>query len=89
MISSMRVVAGLGAAALAFSLLSPTPGRADSGDPIQQAYGINYACAGIGKASRADPRTGQSAVGTPPEAATAVQPRASTGSDWTLARMRR
>jgi hypothetical protein len=56
MISSMRVVAGLGAAALAFSLLSPTPGRADSGDPIQQAYGINYACAGIGKASRADPR---------------------------------
>jgi len=39
------------------ALAAPLPAVAQgAGDPILQANGINYACAGVGKASRSDPR---------------------------------
>ncbi len=42
---------------LAGLLLAPLPAAAQgAGDPILEANGIKYACAGVGKASRGDPR---------------------------------
>jgi hypothetical protein len=39
------------------SLSAPLPAIAQgAGDPILEANGIKYACAGVGKASRSDPR---------------------------------
>ena len=44
-------------AAAAVSALAPLAAQAQSGgDPILEANGIHYACAGIGKVSRDDPR---------------------------------
>jgi hypothetical protein len=43
-------------AALALLALAAAPARAQDGDPILEANGIKYACAGVGKASRGDPR---------------------------------
>jgi hypothetical protein len=38
-------------------LTAPLPAAAQgAGDPILEANGIKYACAGVGKASRSDPR---------------------------------
>ena len=38
-------------------LATPLPAAAQgAGDPILEANGIKYACAGVGKASRSDPR---------------------------------
>jgi hypothetical protein len=38
-------------------LAAPLPAAAQgAGDPILEANGIKYACAGVGKASRSDPR---------------------------------
>lgn len=38
-------------------LYAPLPAAAQgAGDPILEANGIKYACAGVGKASRSDPR---------------------------------
>jgi hypothetical protein len=51
-----RPLAALAATAFAGLLLAAPSARADSGDPILQANGIRYACAGIGKVSREDPR---------------------------------
>jgi hypothetical protein len=62
MISKPRILLGLGGLALAFSLFLPLSVSADSGDAIQEAYGIKYACAGIGKDSRHDPRWQKFAV---------------------------
>jgi hypothetical protein len=43
--------------ALLGSLAAPLPAIAQgAGDPILDANGIKYACAGVGKASRGDPR---------------------------------
>jgi hypothetical protein len=43
--------------AVASMLLAPLPAAAQgAGDPILEANGIKYACAGVGKASRSDPR---------------------------------
>lgn len=40
-----------------FTAMPPLPAAAQSGgDPILQANGIRYACAGVGKVSREDPR---------------------------------
>jgi len=44
------------AAALALLAIAAAPARAQEGDPILEANGIKYACAGVGKASRGDPR---------------------------------
>ena len=44
------------AALLMLSALAAVPALAQDGDPILEANGIKYACAGVGKASRADPR---------------------------------
>ena len=44
------------AAALALLAIAAAPARAQEGDPILEANGIKYACAGVGKASRSDPR---------------------------------
>jgi hypothetical protein len=44
------------AAALVLSALAAVPAMAQDGDPILEANGIKYACAGVGKASRGDPR---------------------------------
>ena len=52
MITSARV---LGMMTGAFLLAAPLLADAQS-DPIQQANGVKYACAGIGAASRSDPR---------------------------------
>jgi hypothetical protein len=46
----------LRAAALALSALAAVPALAQEGDPILEANGVKYACAGVGKASRGDPR---------------------------------
>ena len=45
------------AAALAMATSIATTARAQSGgDPILEANGVKYACAGVGKVSRGDPR---------------------------------
>jgi hypothetical protein len=45
------------ALALLSLLAAPLPAAAQgAGDPILEANGIKYACAGVGKASRSDPR---------------------------------
>ena len=44
------------AALLMLSAVAAVPALAQDGDPILEANGIKYACAGVGKASRADPR---------------------------------
>lgn len=44
------------AAALVLSAWAAVPALAQDGDPILEANGIKYACAGVGKASRGDPR---------------------------------
>lgn len=47
----------LAALALLGPLCAPLPAAAQgAGDPILEANGIRYACAGVGKASRSDPR---------------------------------
>jgi hypothetical protein len=43
-------------AALALLAIAAPPALAQEGDPILEANGIKYACAGVGKASRGDPR---------------------------------
>jgi hypothetical protein len=44
-------------AALALVAIAAAPALAQgAGDPILEATGIKYACAGVGKASRSDPR---------------------------------
>lgn len=55
MISKTRALSTLATMAFAASFLTPLPAGAD-GDPILQANGIRYACAGVGKVSREDPR---------------------------------
>src|SRR5262245_36700490 len=43
--------------ALLALLAAPIPAMAQgAGDPILEANGVKYACAGVGKASRSDPR---------------------------------
>jgi hypothetical protein len=55
--SSRSVQSVLCAAALALSSLAAMPAVAQSGgDLILDADGVKYACAGVGKASRSDPR---------------------------------
>ena len=45
------------ATVLALSIFAATPAAAQgAGDPILDANGIKYACAGVGKVSRGDPR---------------------------------
>lgn len=45
------------AGAALVSLAAPAPAVAQgAGDPILEANGIKYACAGVGKVSRSDPR---------------------------------
>ena len=44
------------AALLTLSALAAVPAFAQDGDPILEANGVKYACAGVGKASRGDPR---------------------------------
>ena len=45
------------AAALALLAIAAGPAAAQgAGDPILEANGVKYACAGVGKASRSDPR---------------------------------
>ena len=54
--SDRAVHPGLCAALLMLSALASVPALAQDGDPILEANGIKYACAGVGKASRGDPR---------------------------------
>ena len=48
--------------ACALAALASMPAAAQEGDPILEANGIQYACAGVGKASRGDPRWADFAV---------------------------
>ena len=55
--SNRPIHAALCVAVLALGTLSvPLPALAQDGDPILEANGIKYACAGVGKASRNDAR---------------------------------
>jgi hypothetical protein len=55
--SDRSIRPALCAAVLALSTLAATPASAQgAGDPILEANGIKYACAGVGKVSRSDPR---------------------------------
>ncbi|WP_395016511.1 hypothetical protein [Dongia sp.] len=54
--STSRSIVPLALSLLSF-LAAPLPAAAQgAGDPILEANGIKYACAGVGKASRGDPR---------------------------------
>jgi hypothetical protein len=55
MSSSLRRLSPVSLALLGL-LAAPLPAFAQAGDPILEANGVKYACAGVGKASRADPR---------------------------------
>lgn len=53
----MPMARSLTTLALLTILATPLPAAAQgAGDPILEANGIKYACAGVGKASRGDPR---------------------------------
>ena len=55
--SERSIHAALCASVLSLTALAaPLPAAAQDGDPILEANGIKYACAGVGKASRNDPR---------------------------------
>jgi hypothetical protein len=55
MSTRLHHLAGI-AAALVLATSFAAPVRAQEGDPILDAGGVKYACAGVGKASRNDPR---------------------------------